>query len=241
VEVLELCPTYATAQGGVTGKSIGSRGEDRGLPMGILRKDASRPMFLERRAAAAGATPPADGEGIVPEPSWRKLDRTARFVVAGRAGDGVQSAALLAASAACAAGLQVAVRADNPDTQGNGFSLAEVTVAPDSIGYTGLVNPDFALVLAPEGVRELASRGLLTPPGAARRTLFDSELEPTAVPAIERSDLRRRFGARGAALGGLIEEINRAGWWDRRAWLAAARHLPGSRRTEIEGVLGKAK
>ena len=115
-----------------------------------------------------------------------------------------------------------------------------LTVAPEPTGFTGLAHPDLVIALAPEGFRELESRGLFTPPGAARRYVLDAtRAAPAGIP-VERRDLRGRYGPRGAALGALAEEIGRAGWWDRRAWQAAIDLQPRGRREELTAVIGKA-
>ena len=210
VEVLELCPTFAARIGGVSGEALKERG-----PFGILRHDDAQPVFTP---SVAEAEEPE--EGIEPNPAWRRLDRTARIVVAGRAGERVQSAALLAATAGAAAGLHVTVRTDNPVTQGRGFSLAEITFAPEPVAFTGLVDPDFVIVTAPEGQGQLAGRGL---------------------PHVDvREDLRKRYGGRSAALGGLVEAIDGAGWFPRDAWKAAIARLPAGRRADADAVLEKA-
>lgn len=206
VEVLELCPAFAARVGGMTGEALKERG-----PFGILRHDAERPAFTP--SVAAGDEPE---EGIEPDPAWRRLERTARVVVAGRAGERVQSAALLAATAGAAAGLHVTVRTDNPVTQGRGFSLAEITFAPEPVAYTGLVAPDHVIVTAPEGQAQLEGRGLQR--------------------VDVREDLRKKYGGRSAALGGLFEAID---WWERDAWLAAIARLPADRRADVEATLQK--
>ncbi|MHC4731260.1 MAG: thiamine pyrophosphate-dependent enzyme [Planctomycetota bacterium] len=209
VEVLELCPTFAARLGGVTGEALKER-----EPLGILRLDPTRPAFASSTASAEESK-----EAIEPHPAWRNLDRTARVVVAGRAGERVRSSALLAATAGAAAGLQVTVRADNPVTQGRGFSLAEITFAPEPVAYTGLVAPDHVIVTAPEGQGQLEARGL---------------------PRVDvREDLRKKYGAKGAALGGLVEAVEEAGWFKRRAWEAAIARLPPDRRADAEAVLQK--
>jgi len=234
VEILELCPTYATRVGGLSGKALRALPGKRGLSTGILTFDASRPPFPRPGPRPAERLELA---GVRPNADWGKLDRRASFVLAGRAGGRVQSAALLAASAAMAAGLHAAVRTDNPVTQGKGFSVAEVTLGPEPIDYTGLSRPDLTLAVAPEGVAQLFARGLLEPAGAARRTVFDGSLQPPPDLDVAQRDYLGRFGGRRAALGALVEEIQRAGWWDRSAWHDAIGRLDPSRRPEAEAVM----
>jgi len=243
VELMELCPTFATAVGGITGKELKGIPASRGLALGIVRQDASRPPL--REALGLGRHPDGSGavggeSGVEPEPAWRHLDRTARVVVAGRAGERVQSAAVLAAQAAMAAGLHATVRTDNPVTQGTGFSLAEMGFAPEPIGYIGPASPDLVIVLAPEGQREIAARGLwgATAPGGG--ILIDTTLEPPEGVSVQRRDLRGKYGPKGAALGALVEEIEARGWWSLQGWEAAIRLQPRERRAELEAVLARA-
>ncbi|MHC4930727.1 MAG: thiamine pyrophosphate-dependent enzyme [Planctomycetota bacterium] len=232
VEIFELCPAFATRVGGMSGKDLRALPEDRGLPLGILQRSTDRPAF-----AGSAAERPEEPAGIAPRPSLGTLDDTARVVVAGSAGERVQSAALLAAAAAAAAGLQATVRTDNPVTQGRGFSLAEITIAPGPIDYTGLVDPDLVIVTSEEGALQLRARGLLDPPGSARRYVLEQQLEPPEGLVAASSALRDRFGSRQAALGCLMEEIDRAGWWSRDAWGAAIDSLPPLRQREARALL----
>jgi pyruvate/2-oxoacid:ferredoxin oxidoreductase beta subunit len=238
VEILELCPTFASRREGLTMKGLKALPELTDRPLGILRKDTKRPPFFK----ALGSTPVAERkpgeEGIEPDRSLRKLDRAAQIVVAGRAGEHVQTAASVTATAAAACGLYATIRSDNPVTQGTGFSIAELNLSPEPVAYTGLRNPDAVIVTAPEGLKELESRGLLKGPGQAKRWILDRSLNDPSI-AAERVDLRGRFGPRQAALGALIEEISRQGWWDRRAWSLAFGRLSDKQRIEAEGLLEK--
>lgn len=235
VEALELCPTFASRIGGMTGKGLTALVEENHLEMGIQRR-ARTPVA----AAEVSDRDPLQG-GIVPNPSWRRLDRTARLVVAGRAGERAQSAAKLVASAACAAGLHATVRTDNPVTQGKGFSVAEVTVSPESIHYTGLVDPDLVVVCAPEGLAELERRGTLRgASGAPGRVVVDTSIDLPAEAIVERIDLRKRFGAKGAALGALAAEVTALGWWTHDAWAAAIDRLPVQVAEDTRKVFAKA-
>ena len=243
VEVMELCPTFATAVGGITGRELKGIPASRGLTQGIVRQDPSRPplrevLGLDRpRGSTEGL---AAESGIEPQRTWSQLDRTARVVVAGRAGERVQSAALLAAQAAMAAGLHATVRSDNPVTQGTGFSLAEIVFAPEPIGYLGPASPDLILVLAPEGQREVTARGMWDATATAKSTVVDASLEPPAGVPVRQRDLRGRYGAKGAAVGALVEAIAEQGWWSREAWDAAIRLQPPARRAELEAALARA-
>lgn len=234
VEVLELCPSFATKRGGVTGKSLKQLPAERGLATGVLRQEV-RPPAIEVVAPEQRVHEHRDPDAR-PDPSLSSLDRTARVVLAGRAGERVQSAAQLAAGAAASAGLHVTLRTDNPVTQGTGFSIAELTIAPERVAYTGQVRADVVLILAEEGLRALSARGLLRPERSAR-FVIDAALPPPDGLQADVRDLRRRFGAKHAALGALVEEVDAAGWWSREAWTAAIDALPEGRRKDPRKVL----
>lgn len=221
----------------MTGKDLAALPAAEGFRLGVLRSEPRRTApacTVSRPAATEEEEPP-----IVADPSLGRLGRAVQLVIAGRAGERVQSAALLAASAACAAGLSATVRTDNPVTQGTGFSLAEVKLSPEAVLYTGPTTPDLVLVTATEGVREVEGRGLLHA-DAARRVVIDLEVPSPDGTAAERIDLRKRFGPKNAALAGLALEASRAEWWDPRAWEAAVSRLPASRRAETQALLDRA-
>ena len=133
------------------------------------------------------------------------------------------------------------MRTDNPVTQGKGFSLAEVTVSPEPIDYTGLVDPDLVVVCAPEGLAELDRRGTLRgASGTPRRVVVDAGIElPDGIQASH-LDLRKRFGAKSAALGALVSEITPLGWWAPEAWAAAIDALPAKTAEDTRRVFAKA-
>ncbi len=245
VEIFELCPVFASRKGGMTGKSIKELPEKEGLKLGILRNDPTRLSFKKGSVGTGHEDrlpqAPLSGKGLEPNPSLKNLDETVRMVVAGRAGERIQSAASLAASAATAAGLHVAVRSDNPVTQGTGFSLAELTISPDPITYTGLEHPELVIATAPEGYAELKARGFLTAPAKAKQLLLDDELEkPKDLESISRA-YRKTFGGKNAALGSVFAEIFRMGWWKEEAWNIAIQRLPESRHAEVNRTFEKAK
>ncbi|RMG42885.1 MAG: hypothetical protein D6718_13285 [Acidobacteria bacterium] len=232
VELLELCPTFAARVGGVTGKDLGRLAEERGGE-GVIFDRPPR-----RGTMRAQAPPPAPLENpLEPHPSWSALGRTVRVAIGGRAGEGVQSAARLAAAAAALAGLWVAVRTDNPVTQGTGFSLAELALSPDRGEAAVPGSPDLVIAIAPEGMAALGERGWLGEGSPAARTIIDEELPGGDGLVAEREPLVRRFGRRGAALGALALASARGGWFVPDAWRAAAERLPGSRRSGAERVL----
>jgi pyruvate/2-oxoacid:ferredoxin oxidoreductase beta subunit len=246
IEALELCPTFAARIGGMTGKGLRSMTEDGGLAMGVVERQAPRVHPGRTSNGNGNGQGHAQGReglfgaGLAQDPSWSTLEAPVQLVLAGRAGERVQSAAKLLATAAAAAGLSASLRTDNPVTQGRGFSLAELTLSPESVRWTGLERPQFAIVTAPEGLAQLAPRGLLAGPGAARRILLDESLEAPPGAVVEHVPLRKRYGAQAAALGALVETIHAAGWLDARAWDAALHTLPDKIASASRRILEKA-
>ena len=232
VEALELCPTFAARVGGMTGKGLNQMVEVQGLEMGIRRRERERGDPVAQ---------PVDRDPLRKnDASLAHLERTARLVIAGKAGERAQSAAKLAASAAAAAGLHVTVRTDNPVTQGKGFSLAEVTISPEPIGFTGLVEPDLVIASAEEGLAELERRGTLN----ARRVIVDHGLVlPGSLEGaanVEALDLRKRFGPKAAGLGAVVEAILAEAWWSEEAWAEAVAVLGEAPRKDALKTLAKA-
>jgi hypothetical protein len=226
VEIHELCPPYATKYEGITVKDLKGLPERTGRPFGIIKEDASRRTFFDGyKVTASRLFELPAAKAIIPDPALRKLDRLTQVVIGGKAGEHVQSAASIAAAAATAAGLYVTLRSDNPVTVGTGFSIAELTLSPEPIHYMGLAQPDLVILVAEEGQRELEGKELFSRKDKTSRVVVDVTLRPPSGVQAEERDLRVRFGPKNAALGALIEEIDRVRWWDAEAWLKAFARL----------------
>jgi pyruvate/2-oxoacid:ferredoxin oxidoreductase beta subunit/Pyruvate/2-oxoacid:ferredoxin oxidoreductase gamma subunit len=209
VEVLELCTAYGVRWNALTGAALREKAEAEGWELGVLRDDTRlgfAQSWKERRAAAAPAATPAATEA-----SYRAaLDREVGIVLAGSAGEHVQTAASLLARAALKCGLRATQKNDNPVTQGTGFSLSEIVLSPDPIEYTGIEKPFALLAASADGVRELARAGHFERAAPTTLTLADEGLELPVLPGtVRRLPFRREKGGKGASLaavGRLIEE-----------------------------------
>jgi len=141
-------------------------------------------------------------------PHRHALDHVVDLLIAGSAGEGVQTAAELLAEAAIASGLEVAVRGEYPVTVGKGFSCSFVRLSPEPIGSPITDTYDVGLVTSVDGVRWTGVRGRAT-----KRTIADSSLElPEALAGAERHDLRR-FGPKQAAFAGLASLLLEQKWF----------------------------
>ena len=79
-------------------------------------------------------------------------------VIAGSAGGGVQSAAVMLAQAGMLAGLHATMKGEYPITVGTGFSVAEVILSKKPVNYTGLEEPDAILIVTDDGWNKVSDR-----------------------------------------------------------------------------------
>jgi pyruvate/2-oxoacid:ferredoxin oxidoreductase beta subunit len=206
VEILELCTEFAVPQNQLTGKKLHDIAEQHGWKLGSINDTIKRRSFAERYREN-GRTKPSM---VRPEEKARprqkpSLDRPISIIVAGSAGERVQSAALGICQAAVDSGLEVTQKNDNPVTQGSGFSLVELWLSPQEIGYTGIDNPDIVVATSEEGLNELHSRGLFKSIKPETRIFLDESLslDPT-IKGVCKAPFRKTFGAESAALAALV-------------------------------------
>jgi Pyruvate/2-oxoacid:ferredoxin oxidoreductase gamma subunit len=130
------------------------------------------------------------------------------LVLAGSAGEGVQSAASLLGHAAIRAGLHVTQKNDNPVTQGTGFSVSELIFSPREILYTGIEAPDVVLVVSDDGARELGRNGVWECLTEDTLVLADATVALPDLPCTVVRFPFRAAGAKLAALAGLVQWID---------------------------------
>jgi pyruvate/2-oxoacid:ferredoxin oxidoreductase beta subunit/Pyruvate/2-oxoacid:ferredoxin oxidoreductase gamma subunit len=212
VEILELCTAYATRWNTLTGAKLREVAEAAGYELGILAELPRAVFGSEPRAPAAA--PERPNKAAATEAA--KLDRRLGIVLAGTAGERVQTAATLLATAAMRAGLYVSQKNDNPVTQGTGFSVSEVILCPEPILFTGIEAPDAVLVVSADGARELAANGTLERVTAQTSVHADEDIElPPLSGAVRRYPFRKVAGAKLAALVATVE------WAESRGLLPA--------------------
>jgi len=239
VEILELCTAYGTRWNQLTGSKLKEIIARQGYQVGRLEAEAGRPTLRElyRRAPpsrpARAAAPEAE-KPMTASPLTAEL----RLVVAGSAGERVQSAAALFCRAALAAGLYTTQKNDNPVTQGTGFSLAEICLSPRPIEYTGMENPDVVIVASGDGWKELQANGTFARCRPETLLLIDAELEaPPAQGRLLRLELRRAASPSRAALAGLAAWLVLSPFLPDAAWQAALATLSADRRAEPSEAL----
>jgi 2-oxoglutarate ferredoxin oxidoreductase subunit beta len=234
VEILELCTAYGTRWNQLTGSTLKEIVARQGYQIGRLEAETGRPTLrdLYRRERPSRSARVAKPEAETPTTA-ATLTRELRLVVAGSAGERVQSAAALFCRAALAAGLYTTQKNDNPVTQGTGFSLAEICLSPSPIEYTGMENPDVVIISSGDGLKELQANGTLARCRAETLLLLDAELdEPRAQGRVLRLPLRRSASAQRAALAGLAAWLALSSALPPTAWEAALTTLPPDRRAD---------
>lgn len=86
------------------------------------------------------------------------LNKRKGFLIAGSAGGGAQSVARFLAIAGINAGLETTMKGEYPITVGTGFSVAEVIFDHKKINYTGLLNPEYIIVVSEEGLNKVKAK-----------------------------------------------------------------------------------
>jgi pyruvate/2-oxoacid:ferredoxin oxidoreductase beta subunit/Pyruvate/2-oxoacid:ferredoxin oxidoreductase gamma subunit len=239
VEILELCTAYGTRWNQLTGSTLKEIVARQGYQIGRLEAETGRPTLrdLYRRERPSRSARVAKPEAETPTTA-ATLTRELRLVVAGSAGERVQSAAALFCRAALASGLYTTQKNDNPVTQGTGFSLAEICLSPSPIEYTGMENPDVVIISSGDGLKELQANGTLARCRAETLLLLDAELdEPRAQGRVLRLPLRRSASAQRAALAGLAAWLALSSALPPTAWEDALAALPPDRRADPSEAL----
>ena len=212
VEVLELCTAYGTRWNPLTGAKLREVADEAGYELGVLR-DEPRPTFgaayRERHADEPAATAEPNGSGPM---FVSTLDRQVGLVIAGSAGERVQTAARVLATAALSCGLHATQKNDYPVTVGTGFSVSELILAPEPILYTGIETPDAVLVVSQDGAGELTRSGVFERVGEETLVLADEEVElPALVSEPVRLPFRTDVGGKQAALAAVAAWVERDG------------------------------
>ncbi len=239
VEIVELCTAYATRWNRLAGKALDEAMHRQGYFLGEVEREQERPTFIDLYRHELESRPSPRPETPLAEIATRaQLEKELHLVVAGTAGERVQSAAGLLCRAALAAGLYATQKNDNPITQGTGFSLAEVCLSPQPIEFTGMESPDVVVITSGDGWKEILANGTMTRCRAGTLILLDGDVE--ASPGAGRTvrlPLRREANPKRAALAGLAASISRTSALPPDAWEAVLAALPEDRRLETAEAL----
>lgn len=208
VEIVELCTEHAVPRNKLTGSTLRQRVEAHGQQLGMLADTRQRQEFgaiySERYPRATQeASPESEDDPLIPRYA-SSLQAQVGIVIAGSAGERVQSAARRLCEAAALSRLYCTQKNDNPITQGTGFSISEVILSPTEILYTGIEVPSAVVVVSNDGMKELCEQGLFDRLSPASVVILDAEVEgPPTSATLHRQAFRKDHGGSHAALKAL--------------------------------------
>ncbi len=200
VEVVELCTEHAMEKNALTGRSLSRLLESQGQKLGTLVNESLRTEFSSRYKDKYPQTAEIKDERSIAPSGQSTLHHQVGIVIAGSAGERVQSSAKRLCEEAMTAGLHCSQKNDNPVTQGSGFSISEVIISPDEILYTGIEIPDVVIAVSQEGMDELVEKGTISKLGESTELFVDSEVVcPPTLARIHGSSFRKANGSDKAA------------------------------------------
>jgi hypothetical protein len=201
VEIVELCTEHAMEKNSLTGKSLKRIVESHNQHFGMLTGSANRSEFSERYVDKYPRGREVLDDGKYLTPLFKSgLTKQVGIVIAGSAGERVQSTAKKLCEAAMNSGLWCTQKNDNPVTQGSGFSISEVIISPNEIFYTGIEVPDVVIAVSEDGLRELEEKRTLSHLLPVSTVILDSGLkQPPTNAQIFTYPFRVEYGADKAA------------------------------------------
>ncbi len=214
IEAVELCPSYGVKFN--PGKKLPDITGEAGMDPVLLTNPEARVFSPEVRPRTESLF------NGVPAPEKRfghSLPGKVSIILAGSAGEGVQSTAELLALGAISCGLAVTKKGSYPVTVGVGFSLAEVIFSTGEIHYTGIARIDAALATSREGLQKALPRVEAMKSGSV---YLDSSLnKPETGAELVNRDYRGPLGARSASLLCAAHYLRRSGIFPLEALLEA--------------------
>lgn len=207
VETVELCTEHGTSRNEISGKALREIIERSGQQFGMLKHSTERPEFGEMYRKKFPRVAMPEVSAVPPSGSSRatsKLQKQIGLVLAGSAGERVQSAAGILCEAAARSGLHATQKNDNPVTQGSGFSISEVCIGAEEIDYTGIDCPDAVIVVSSDGLSELEEKHVFGRLSAHTVLLIDASLTPPVTDATILSIPFRSLCGAGKAAAGAV-------------------------------------
>jgi pyruvate/2-oxoacid:ferredoxin oxidoreductase beta subunit len=239
VEIVEICTGYGTLKNKLTADALREVASRHGHSIGRLEAEQSRPTFRELYRHEMESHPAAKAAPQLPVLAVKgRLAKPLHLVIAGTAGERVQSSAALLCRAALSVGLYSTQKNDNPVTQGSGFSLSEICLSPRPIEYTGTESVDVVIGVSQEGWNELEVNGTLAQLTPRTLLLLDAELEITLPTGrVLRQPFRREATPKRAALAAITFWLGMEPVVPGAAWDAVVASLPDERREDVSTAL----
>ena len=246
VEILEICTGYGTTRNKLTGTTLHEVATRQGYSIGRMEPEQPRPAYATAYRQEIESGKPARESPNFASPvsnfqfpvSDLQNSKKLHIVIAGTAGERVQSSAALLCRAVLPVGLYSTQKNDNPVTQGSGFSLSEICLSPQPIEYTGLESVDVVIAVSQEGWKELEANGTLAQSTPNTLLLLDAELKisPPAGRVI-RQPFRRDATPKRAALAAIAFWLGMEAVVPSAAWDAVLASLPVERREDVSKAL----
>jgi 2-oxoglutarate ferredoxin oxidoreductase subunit beta len=197
LDVWELCTAYYSPRNKFKKKDLFRILEESGLELGLL-EDNPRPEYTERYRqlygqvpgeakgqVRGGKKPGKKGTGTIEEKYPNAVTKQTGIVIAGSAGQKIQSTSTLFARAAMSCGLEATQKHDYPITVMTGHSISEVILSPERIDYTAIDSPDFVLVISEDGLKRARARIEALSPSCTVYVDASLELPATKARVVE--------------------------------------------------------
>lgn len=202
VEIVELCTEHAAGKNELRGNALHEVIERSGQQMGQIAHGTERRPFArayaEKFPLVWEKTP--NTSASLPVRYESSLTTQVSVIIAGSAGERVQTAARKLCEAAISSGLFCTQKNDNPVTQGSGFSLSEVVLSSGEILFTGIEEPTAVIVVSQDGLDELTEKGLWEGLLSGTLVLLDASLpKPETRAEVVCHPFRKEAGASLAA------------------------------------------
>lgn len=202
VEVVALCTEHAAARNQLTGRGLQEIVIRHGQQLGEIVQRSDREPFdraYRRKFPRSASQESSRFEDALAVSGMHALEHSISIVVAGSAGENVQSAAYRFCLAAIKQGLSCTQKSDNPVTQGSGFSIAEIVMSPKPVLFTGIEVPDALVVVSEDGLHEVAMHGLFERASDATQIVIDESLTLPSCKGIIHRQAFRTTGPKQAA------------------------------------------
>lgn len=234
VEAMELCPSYGYRYN--PERKLADVVRDSDLAVKQWRRPERTAFVPEVRV---GMPSLLDEEPVIERVFSAALDEPFALVLAGSAGEGVQSAAEVLARAAMSCGLFVTKKGRYPVTVGVGFSIAEVMLSPHAIRFASKSDPDAVVVSSADGLAKLAP----VIASMKRGSVFvDTSLAPPPSGAVLfGDDFRTPAGGRNAALVSVLRFLRERPVVPPAAFIAAVKESRIGGKLDLEALVANAR
>lgn len=234
LEILEICPAYGIK-------------ENRDLRIADMEEKLGLPLekHVNQNPGTADTLPRSDVRSLldslrpIPVLFGHKLEAPLTIMLAGSAGEGVQSAADIFVTAAISCGLEATKKGSYPVTVGVGFSAAIITLSPEPIEFTGVRKIDWALASSGDGMGFLAKQieGM-----SGGTVLADAcTAAPKTRAAVRSADFRGAVSPKEVNLLMLFTLLELSGIFAPQAFSRAIGETKIGAKTDLDGLVAAAR